>query len=193
MHSQEVLWSEPAQADAVRRDAIALAKFAVTSPDLRDNTARRCSASTSCSSSLTGPRTASTTRSTGRRVPWPVSDPALLEHEHVYPRKWLIEQMLAEPSAVELILTTFALACTVTKDEHRRLAAAERANLGLDGWQRYYAAGIAVLLRSSLRRSASAQYCLMSDPDAVLPGARNPGSRGHIAGTKKPAGRGICL
>lgn len=30
-------WVAPAQADAVRRDAIALAKFAVGSPDLRDD------------------------------------------------------------------------------------------------------------------------------------------------------------
>ena len=73
-----------------------------------------------------------------------MTDPASLEHEHVYPRKWLIDQMLAEPSAVEMVLDTFALSCTVTREEHRRLANAERTTPGLEGWHRYHAAGIAV-------------------------------------------------
>jgi hypothetical protein len=141
---EEALWTEPAQADAVRRDAIALAKFAVTSPDLRDVTRKEVLSkyvlillTHGTSNGKYGTRY----RSAGALD---ITDPALLEHEHVYPRKWLIEQMLAAPDAVEMILTTFALACTVTKDEHRLLAAAERANPGLDGWQRYHAAGVVV-------------------------------------------------
>ncbi len=40
MTRAEALWCEPDRAEAVRRDAIALARFAVTSPDLRNITRR---------------------------------------------------------------------------------------------------------------------------------------------------------
>jgi hypothetical protein len=144
MVSNDESWIEPSQADGVRRDAIALAKFAVTSPDLRDVTRKEVLSKyvlillthgTSNGKYGTRYRSADALG---------VTDPALLEHEHVYPRKWLIEQMLAEPSAVEMVLTHCALACTVTEAEHRRLAAAERANPGLTGWERYHAAGVVV-------------------------------------------------
>jgi hypothetical protein len=144
MPPQGALWTEPAQAEAVRRDAIALAEFAVTSPDLQDVTRKEVLSKyilIRLTHGNSNGKYDTQYRSAGALG---MTDPALLEHEHVYPRRWMIEQMLAEPSAVELILTTFALACTVTKDEHRRLAAAERANPGLDGWRRYFAAGIAV-------------------------------------------------
>jgi hypothetical protein len=47
-----------------------------------------------------------------------IGAPENLELEHVFTRKWLIEQMLDEPSAVEVVLREFAIACTVTRVEH---------------------------------------------------------------------------
>ena len=43
------------------------------------------------------------------------------------------------------LLLDVAIACTVTSDEPRHLAHAERANLALVGWERYHAAGIEVI------------------------------------------------
>jgi hypothetical protein len=63
----------------------------------------------------------------------------------VFTRKWLIEQMLYEPSAVEVVLREFAIACTVTRGEHQLLARSERANPELPGWERYSAAGVEVI------------------------------------------------
>jgi hypothetical protein len=62
------------------------------------------------------------------------------QHEHVYPRKWLIAQLKADPSLVDEVLAK-AFGCVITIDEHRRLSAASR---GLLGWDRYRAAGIRV-------------------------------------------------
>jgi hypothetical protein len=98
-------WVAPAQADAVCRDAIALARFAVTSPDLRDVTRRevlsRCVLVLLTHGTANG-KYGTRYRSRGALD---VTDPAILEHEHVYPRKWLIEQILDEPSTVEMLLT----------------------------------------------------------------------------------------
>lgn len=144
MNNKQAPWTEPDRADAVRKDAIALARFAVTSPDLRDVTRKELLSKyvlillthgTSHGKYGTRYRSADALD---------VMDPSTLEHEHVYPRKWLIEQLMAVPEGVEMILNTFAIACTVTKDEHRRLEAAERTDPDLIGWERYHAAGVAV-------------------------------------------------
>jgi len=138
-------WVAPTQMDAVRRDAIALAKSAVSSTDLREVT--RMEVLTKYVLVLLTHGTANRKYGTRYRSKGAleVTDPATLEHEHVYPRKWLIEQMLDSPSAVELVLTHFAIACTVTTDEHRLLARAEKANPKLADWERYHTAGVEVI------------------------------------------------
>lgn len=54
-----------------------------------------------------------------------------LRHEHVYPRKWLIEKLLKSPQSVDKI-TKRAIACVVTKSENKRLNRVPGA-----GWKRY--------------------------------------------------------
>lgn len=138
-------WVAPARADAVRRDAIALARFAVSSPDLREVTRKEVLSKyvlVLLTHGTANGKNGTRYRSKGALD---VTDPATLEHEHVYPRKWLIEQMLESPSAVEWVLTHFAIACTVTTDEHRLLARADRAAPELVGWERYHAAGVEVI------------------------------------------------
>lgn len=63
-----------------------------------------------------------------------------IEHEHVWPRKWLIDRMLNRPERVPEIMAS-AVACLVTAEEHRRLGAVAPH---LVGWERYGAAGIVV-------------------------------------------------
>jgi hypothetical protein len=67
-----------------------------------------------------------------------------LQHEHVFERGRLVEELLRHPDEVERV-ADLVVACTVTKAEHAALAAACRANPGLTGWDRYRAAGIRVL------------------------------------------------
>lgn len=138
-------WVAPSQADAVRRDAIAIATFAVNAPNIREVTKRELLSKyvlVLLTHGTANGKYGTRYRSTGALD---IADPATLEHEHVFPRKWLIEQMMESPEAVEMVLTHFAIACTVTSDEHRRLAYAERANPALAGWERYHAAGIEVI------------------------------------------------
>lgn len=138
-------WVAPAQADAVRRDAIAIATFAVNAPDLRWVTRKELLSKyvlVLLTHGTANGKYGTRYRSVGALD---IADSATLEHEHVFPRKWLIEQMMASPETVEMVLTHFAIACTVTSDEHRRLALAERANPALTGWERYHAAGIEVV------------------------------------------------
>ncbi|RYB88343.1 hypothetical protein EUA06_21555 [Nocardioides glacieisoli] len=138
-------WVAPAQADAVRRDAIAIATFAVNAPDIREVTKRELLSKyvlVLLTHGTANGKYGTRYRSTGALD---ITDPTHLEHEHVFPRKWLIERMMESPEAVEMLLTHFAIACTVTSDEHRRLASAERANPALAGWERYHAAGIDVV------------------------------------------------
>lgn len=67
-----------------------------------------------------------------------------LHHEHVFPRKRLIDEMLAyPPRAVEIAAT--AVGCTVTREEHARLELHGKAEAGVNGWQRYRKADIDVI------------------------------------------------
>lgn len=66
-----------------------------------------------------------------------------VNHEHVWPRKWIIGELLGkEEWSVEALrgfLETYAVACTVTTEEHTRLGQSRAS-----GWQRYAAAGVKV-------------------------------------------------
>lgn len=66
---------------------------------------------------------------------------AEIQHEHVVPRTVLVDAMLAAPRRVPEILAS-SIACLVTEEEHRRLSAVAA---GLQGWDRYRAADVAVV------------------------------------------------
>lgn len=75
----------------------------------------------------------------------------LVHHEHVVPRKQLVDRMLANPELVRMILEE-AIGCVVLRTEHRALAQVEKAHGSLSGWDRYRTAGIVVWdLKSQLR------------------------------------------
>lgn len=170
-------WVAPAQADAVLRDAIALARFAVDSPDLRDVTRKELLSKyvlVLLTHGTSNGKYGTRYRSQGAMD---VTESARLEHEHVFPRKWLIEQMLDEPSTVDLVLSNFAIACTVTVDEHKALAQAERVDRTLSGWERYQAAGIPVIdlttgavVPQSIGQRPPAPHEQPVDDAAALPG-----------------------
>lgn len=63
-----------------------------------------------------------------------------INHEHVYGRAELAERMLEDPSQVAAILE-LCVGCIVTVEEHRVLS----AQRGVQGWDRYRAAGVRVL------------------------------------------------
>ncbi|MEX2659435.1 MAG: hypothetical protein WD232_07040 [Acidimicrobiales bacterium] len=68
---------------------------------------------------------------------------AKLNHEHVVPRKALIDRLLKAPGEQAEILGQ-AVACVVTKTEHERLSALKAPR---EGWDRYRAAGVRVIDR----------------------------------------------
>ncbi|CBK40392.1 protein of unknown function [Nitrospira defluvii] len=72
------------------------------------------------------------------------NDGGKLRHEHVTPRKVLIDRLLNNPSGVERILQD-AIACTVTAEEHSRLSGVREE---LCGWDRYSRAKIEVIDRA---------------------------------------------
>lgn len=68
------------------------------------------------------------------------TDRSQFRHEHVVTRKHIVQSLLAEPDRVEEILAD-SVACVVTKEEDARLRQVPR---GIEGWERYHRAGIAV-------------------------------------------------
>jgi hypothetical protein len=69
---------------------------------------------------------------------------APLQHEHVTELDTVARELLAHPERVDKILEG-VVSCVVTKSEHARLGRVSRADPRLDGWDRYRAAGVAVL------------------------------------------------
>ncbi|TDO57496.1 hypothetical protein EV651_111222 [Kribbella sp. VKM Ac-2571] len=71
------------------------------------------------------------------------ADDAKINHEHVWPRKWIIDKLLSRrdwPSdELTDFLDTHGVACVVTIEEHASLGGKQRM-----GWQRYVDAGIDV-------------------------------------------------
>ena len=94
-----------------------------------------------------------------------VENRAEVQHEHVWPRKWLIDRILPRHAEgwgrqdLEGFMKTHGVACTVTRAEHLLLNACADA----EGWERYAQAGIQVwdavnerpLPLPPLRRTAS--------------------------------------
>jgi len=68
-----------------------------------------------------------------------------LAHDHVHERAKLVRGLLDGSLSVEA-LREHAIACTVSRDEHHLLGSVPKQ---LDGWDRYRAAGIAVIDRGA--------------------------------------------
>ena len=66
---------------------------------------------------------------------------AELRHEHVTERAKTVRALLAHPERVDEILDS-VVACVVTPEEHTRLGQVHRT---LESWERYRAAGVAVV------------------------------------------------
>lgn len=66
-----------------------------------------------------------------------------VHHEHVIPRRLIVDQMLSMKVHPGEVLST-AIGCVVLRTEHHELARVEKQNPALEGWDRYRAAGIAV-------------------------------------------------
>ncbi len=68
-----------------------------------------------------------------------------INHEHVWPRKWIIDRLVAgsrtwEASDLRAFLDQYGVACVVTVGEHARLSGIRSE----EGWERYAAAGVGV-------------------------------------------------
>jgi hypothetical protein len=61
-----------------------------------------------------------------------------IQHEHVYPRKHIAEQIMNDPTCLRDVMLKQSVACLVTKEEHDKL---KNTN---DGFARYKLAGIRV-------------------------------------------------
>ena len=61
-----------------------------------------------------------------------------IQHEHVYPRKHIADQIMKDPSCLRDVMLTQLIACLVTEEEHDKL------NHNIFGFTRYKAAGINV-------------------------------------------------
>lgn len=88
-----------------------------------------------------------------------------LRHEHVFSRKWLIDNLLEHPGHVEDILKS-AIACLVRKGEAARL---DRVPDAVHGWERYRAAGIEVLDMAHGARPVSIDELIGMYPVPDLP------------------------
>jgi hypothetical protein len=66
-----------------------------------------------------------------------------IEHEHVYTRQELVQEIMDHPKRVEDVLEK-AIPCIVTEDEHKLLTRVSKGNPELKGWERYKKARIAV-------------------------------------------------
>jgi len=66
-----------------------------------------------------------------------------VHHEHVITRKTIVDRLLQDPSNASRILAS-SIGCVVLRSEHQLLAAAEKADKTLTGWDRYQVAGVAV-------------------------------------------------
>ena len=121
-HDEQMGWTEPDHADAVRQGAIALAKFALQSRELDVRPEIRTEVMRLYVLPLVTHGTAPSKYETRfrSRGALDIVDPARLQHEHVFTRKWLIDKMQSNPTddVIEWIMTNLTISCTVTVEEH---------------------------------------------------------------------------
>jgi len=66
-----------------------------------------------------------------------------VHHEHVVTRKSLVDRLLSVPCDMPSVFAD-AIGCVVLRSEHALLAAVEKSDPSLSGWDRYREAGIVV-------------------------------------------------
>jgi hypothetical protein len=66
-----------------------------------------------------------------------------LIHEHVFKKSRLVDKLIANPVGIDEILKN-AIACVVTKEEHKILHKLDKTDKEIDGWERYIKARIGV-------------------------------------------------
>jgi hypothetical protein len=138
------LWAiEPGEEDRLR-SAIALARFALTSPDLTETHRRRLLREAIWYRTEGGGKYKVRYRSVGVLT---LEDADVikewwkhLRHEHVVPRAKLVAEILAYPDRIEEVVRK-AVACIVTPAEHDQLKPFDASHYG---WERYLAASIDV-------------------------------------------------
>jgi hypothetical protein len=72
--------------------------------------------------------------------------PTLLAHEHVHERARRTHAQMQGETTIDS-LRSLVFACTVLREEHARLTALGKTSPGVEGWDRYRRAGIAVIDR----------------------------------------------
>jgi hypothetical protein len=122
--------------------------------------------------------------------------PAHINHEHVVPLAWLLDQLAAHPDRADAVLD-LAVSCVVTVGEHNRDL--QRKGAGRFGWDRYRAAGLVVIdaaapgmppisTRSSPHRNATSPSSAQATVDCWLALVRrSTASRAHTEMSAKPA------
>ena len=139
-------WTEPDRAVSVRQAAIAVARFAATSPELEVRPQVRRELLTKYVLWLVTTGTVAHKHDTRYRSTGAVgvTDLAELVHEHVHTRSKLADLILANPTdeVIEFVVNNLAFGCVVTRDEHARLSPFDKTHTG---WDRYKAAGIEVV------------------------------------------------
>lgn len=93
----------------------------------------------------------------------------IIQHEHVYPIKLVIEQILKNPTKCEAILRKKTIGCMVTKDEHKLLNAVDKKSPGIEGWIRYDKANIKVfdLLENKVLNFSELVYELEAESQEI--------------------------
>jgi hypothetical protein len=123
--------------------AVAVSRFAVSSPDLTDHHRKRLLNDAIWYRTEAASKIRIRYRSGGVLALGPVAPTGwrkAVRHEHVQTRASLIARMLAEPYQVEAILAE-ATSCLVTVAEHHSLTQYDKNAVG---WDRYRLAGIDV-------------------------------------------------
>jgi hypothetical protein len=136
-------WQPHPEDDAHLRSAVAVARFAITSPELTDKHRRRLLNDAIWYRTEAASKTRIRYRSggvlaLGRTAP--AAWRKLIRHEHVQTRAVLIARMLADPTGVDSLLAG-ATSCLVTVTEHERLTQHDSSAYG---WDRYRLAGVDV-------------------------------------------------
>lgn len=136
-------WQTHPDDDAHLGSAVAVARFAVTSPDIMTKHRTRLLNDAIWYKTEAAGKILLRYRSGGvLTLAMSASDSwrSLLWHDHVQTRASLIKRMVADPNNIGPILAA-ATACLVTKTEHTMLGAYDKT---ADGWLRYQAAGVDV-------------------------------------------------
>jgi hypothetical protein len=136
-------WQPHPQDEAHFKSAVAVSRFAVSSPDLTDKHRLRLLNDAIWYRTEAASKIRVRYRS-GGVVALGLAAPSgwrkVLRHEHVQTRASLIARMLAEPDRVEAILAE-ATSCLVTVAEHHSLTQHDST---ASGWDRYKLAGVDV-------------------------------------------------